>query len=212
MLNQKIDAVVILGGGLKKDKNGWRTTNFNEGDNFGCLGDRLRVPAGAFLYKNFKKINPNLLMVASGGRGQYKDVPGAPAVSSVLKKELVELGVKRGDIIIEDKSGTTYQQLKELRRLILKNNWNKIVILSNRCHLPRVAALIENVKNLEFLKRRLETKKIFLISAENVLLKYEKKKWKNIIERAYKSKLMKNRLVLEKQGIKQLKAGLYKLR
>ena len=209
---KKIDVLVILGGGLKKDKNGWRTTNFNEGDNFGCLGDRLRVVAGVFLFNNWKKKNPDLLMVASGGRGQFKDVSGAPAVSAVLKKELIKLGVKRNSIITEGKSGTTYRQLKELSKIILKNKWNKIAIITNRCHAPRVKALIECVEDLRPLNQWLKMKKIILISAEDALMKYDKGKWKDTIERAYKSKLMKKRLFLEKQGIKQLKAGLYKLK
>jgi len=47
-------AIYILGGGLKKEADGkWRTTNYDEpGDNFGISGDRLRVVAAGYLYKN----------------------------------------------------------------------------------------------------------------------------------------------------------------
>jgi len=211
-MNEFFDAIIILGGGLKKDIGGWRTTNFNEGDNFGCLGDRLRVVAGVLLYNVLKKKNPGLSIIVSGGRGQFRNVPGAPPVSVVLKKELIELGVRRADIEVENKSGTTYQQLKKISKLVLKSGMNKIVIITNRCHMPRVRALIENVKDLELLKKQLSAKKIFLKSAEDIALRYDRKNWKSVIDYAYKSKLMKKRLLLEKQGVRQLKAGLYKLR
>jgi len=96
----KKTAIVILGGGLKKDADGrWRTTNYDEsGDNFGVSGDRLRVVAANYLYKN----NQEQLIIASGGKGQLKNIPGAPAVSEVLKRELIELGVPEEKIIEEN--------------------------------------------------------------------------------------------------------------
>ena len=45
-MNIVFNAIAVLGGNLVKDQSGkWRTTNFEEGDIFGALGDRLRVVA-----------------------------------------------------------------------------------------------------------------------------------------------------------------------
>ena len=155
---QKIDVLVILGGGLIKDKNGWRTIRFSDiGNNSATtdvFGDSLRVLAGHLLYENELKKNPDSLILVSGGRGYLRKVKGAPPVAQVLKKELAYLGVPKNKILEEKKSNSTYRQLEILSGLMLKNKWKKIVIVSNRYHLPRVSAFIENIGDLKFLKRR----------------------------------------------------------
>lgn len=200
----KLDAIVILSGGLKKDKNGWRTTYFNEGDNFGALGDRLRVVAGYFLFRHFQKHNPDLLVLAIGGRGQLKEIKDTPPLAKILKKELIELGVPAGKILEERKSGNTYQQLKKITELSRKKKFKKIALISNKYHLPRIKAMIK-------FKKMFKAINVKLYAAENVLLKYDKVTWQKIINQAYKSKAMKQRLVLEKKGTSQIKAGTYKL-
>jgi len=198
-------AIVILGGGLIKDKNGsWRTTNFNEGDNFGASGDRLRVVAGSYLYKD----SPQLI-IASGGKGQYKDIPGAPAVAEIIKKELIKLDVLSEDIFLENNSGNTWQQLQELKKIINKMELNKVIIVSNRWHLPRVQTMIEKDQELA---NTFNKGQIKLVSAEDVVIKYEPEKWKKIIDSAYNSKEMKKRIALEKKGVREIKEGKYKLR
>lgn len=205
------DAIIIFGGSLKNGFQGWRTTYFNEKDKFGSLGDRLRVLAGNFLYKNFVKYNPNLKILTSGGKGQLKiKNNGAPCVSEVLKKELIDLGVKSNKIFTEKFSSSTYQQLKELNKIILKKKFKKIILISNEYHLPRIRAMMNYGKKLKNLKRMLSEKKIVLSSAEKILLIYNPK-WKKIITKAYKSKLMKKRIKLEKKGVMDIKNGLYKL-
>jgi len=80
MDHSKIDAVVILGGGLKKDKNGWRTTRFSDavagGEPADAFGDRLRVVAGYFLYRNELRENQDSVILVSGGCGRFKKVKG----------------------------------------------------------------------------------------------------------------------------------------
>ena len=84
----KLEVLIVLGGGLFREPNGvWRTTNFNEaGDEYGKLGDRLRVVAASYLGRN----NHDLKLIASGGRGQLTEIPGYPTLSTILKKELVD--------------------------------------------------------------------------------------------------------------------------
>ncbi|MFA5317870.1 MAG: YdcF family protein [Patescibacteria group bacterium] len=195
----------ILGGGLVKKDNKWRTTNFKEGDKFGASGDRLRVVAGSCLYKN----NSEYLIITSGGKGQYKNVPNSLTVAEVMRRELLELGVLEETIIKEEESSNTWEQLQQLKKIIQKENFIKIKILSSRYHLPRVRAMIEVDGRLNeiFKKEVLE-----LVSAEEILIKHNENKWKNFIEKAYSSEAMKKRITLEKQGIKQIKNGTYSLK
>ncbi|MDD5431155.1 MAG: YdcF family protein [Candidatus Pacebacteria bacterium] len=186
-------------------KNGkWRTTNFNEGDNFGVSGDRLRVIAAGFLYKE----KPERLIIVSGGKGQLKGIlPGKMTLASVIKDELAEIGVPAEKIIKEEKSGNTYQQLKVLLRISRKANFGKIMLISNRCHLPRIKAMIKFRKDLNGLKKILGGK-LKLVSAESVVVRKEPK-LKKIIKSAYASRAMKERMALERKGIRDIKAGTY---
>lgn len=202
-MNKKI--YIILGGSLKKEKNKWRTTNFNEnGDDFGVLGDRLRVVAGSYLYKD----DPNLLFITSCGKGQYKNIQNAPNVSSVLKKELIELGVPQEKITEENNSNNTWQQLQEIKKITQRDGLEQVIIISNRYHLPRITAMIEKDSELNKLFKQSIIK---LQSAEDIVLKYNPKKWGKIVDDAYKSESMKKRIKLEEKGVKDIKKGTYKL-
>lgn len=201
----KKTALAILGGGLTKDKAGqWRTTNFGEkGDNHGTLGDSLRVRAGACLYSR----NPSSFVIASGGRGQFKKVAGAPSLSAVIKKELISLGVPANKIIEENRSNNTYRQLLELQKIKRSGKVEDLVIVSNRYHLPRLKAMIKYGPGLAILKKMF--KNIKLKSAEDILLKFHPAEWEKKIKKAYQSETMRQRVALEQQGAKQIKAGKY---
>ena len=196
-------AIVILGGGLIKDKKGqWRTTNFGEpGDNFGTMGDRIRVVAGYYFYKK----NPDILIIASGGRGQFSHIKDAPPVAAVIKQELMEFGVPEEKIIEEVKSYNTYEQLCEIKKIARGKGWQKIEVISNKWHLPRVEAMIEKFEELNSLKTIYK-----LISAEEVLIKEDKTKWEPIIEQAYASGEMRRRIESEQKGVNDIEAGIYK--
>lgn len=210
---QNFDLIVVLGGGLKKDANGWRTTNFNdEGDNFGSLGDRLRVDAAYELYKDFFKKKRNFLLLASGGRGQLRNVPDAPTVASVIKKELLAMGIPGEKILLEENSNNTYQQLQQLIFIIQNLHLKNCLILSNGWHLSRIQAMIEYGPGLDFLKEGLTADSITLVSAEEVLLDRDQERWGKFIGDAYNTQGMKERLALEKEGANQIKKGTYKFK
>lgn len=180
----------------------WRTANYDEGDNFGVSGDRLRVLAAAHLYKN----NKNLFFIALGGRGQLKSIPGSPAVARVIKNELMNLSVPAPRIRIETKSGNTYGQLKALKDIIKNNKIRQASIISNRHHFARIKAMLAMAPGLREIEK---AERIKLISAEAVVLKYDERKWKNIIDRAYRSQAMKKRIKLERIGVRHIKQGTY---
>jgi len=197
-------AVAIIGGGLIKEKSKWHTTNFNEGDNFAVQGDKLRVVAANYLYND----NPELLIIASAGKGQYKNIPDAPTVAEIIKDELVEFGVPEEKIIKEEQSGNTWQQLQELKKIIKKKELDNIIIVSNKYHLPRIQVMIK--KDRDF-KKMFDAAKIKLQSAEEVVIKHDPEQKKEI-ESVYKSKAMQERIALEQKGIRDIKEGRYKLK
>ncbi len=64
--------------------------------------------------------------------------PGEMTEAEVSKNELLKKGVKSKDIIIENKSNSTLEQISYLNNnLYKKNNWKEIVIISDNFHLLR---------------------------------------------------------------------------
>jgi uncharacterized SAM-binding protein YcdF (DUF218 family) len=64
--------------------------------------------------------------------------PGEMTEAEVSKKELLKKGVKENDIIIENKSNSTLEQISYLSsNLYKKNNWKDVVIISDNFHLLR---------------------------------------------------------------------------
>ena len=196
--------VAILGGGLVKDKV-WRTTNYTEGDLFGVQGDRMRVLAASYIYQH----NPSTIFIILGGKGQLANIPGAPTVASVIAKELIDLGIPKGNIVKEEKSATTFQQLFEAKKIIDKKNINSISFISNSFHLPRIRAMIKHAPQLPKLYKNI---KIKYLSAEQICLKYDKSKWQKIINKAMDSQAMLDRLKLERKGVRDIKQGKYKFK
>ena len=200
-------AIVVLGGAIKKTKNGWRTTNFDEkGDNFGVCGDRLRILATSVIYNLLNNCDEDLFIIVSGGKGQYLNfTKNSPFLSKIIKKELVEIGIP-SDLIIEDRnSNNTYKQLRESAKILKKRKIRNVLIVSNRYHLPRIKSFIESDIEL----KKIFSKKYSLESAEDILIASDPKKWKSYISKVYNSKDMKKRVSFENEGIKQIKSGNY---
>lgn len=195
--------VFILGGGMTREGKKWRTTHFDEGDTKGALGDFLRVEASYALYKK----DPEIRFIILGGKGQYSGIKDAPTVSALMQGELVALGVPLCSIVIEERSGTTWQQLVALRDLVPQKE--VAGILSNRYHLRRVAALILREPTLSKLYAKRE---ITLLSAEEVLIEDDLRAWKPVIDAAYATEAMKERIRLEGEGVRQIRNGTYQLK
>lgn len=207
-LSQGLTAIVIFGGGLKEDNatGRWRTTNFNEGDHFGVQGDRLRVVAGGMLAKG----SSDSLLILLGGKGQLAAIPDAPCVADVMKQELVELGIEAERIITERESGSTYQQLIQLQKIMAEKSFSSLILISNRYNIPRIQAMIEYAPGLDRLKGLLQNQRIRLESAEEIAIKYDPETWEETVGRAYQSEAMKKRVKLEEKGVREIKAGTYR--
>jgi hypothetical protein len=200
------EAIAVIGGCIRRDEKGeWHTTGFNEpGDNFGVTGDNIRVIAGSYLYQD----NPEQLVIACGGRGQLEKIEGSVPVSAVIKKELMELGVPKEKIIEESESGNTFEQLRKLKEIAEKMKLEKINIISNRYHLPRIEAMIKSFPELNGLSG---STKVKFIEAEGIVNEHEREKWETIIKNAYGGEEMKKRILSEQKGLDDIRKGEYRI-
>lgn len=202
-MKKSYTTIAIMGGGLVKDKKSiWRTTNFDEGDDFGISGDRLRVFAAWYLYRE----NPAIRIIVLGGKGQLAKIHDAVPVSEAMRCEMLALGIPKEKITIETRSGSTYQQLQALKRIMEGAEWGKVSLISNRYHLPRISAMIVIDKELN---QKYEAKTLLLEAAEDIVIRSEPHRWEAIIKKAYKSKAMKERIALEQKGVRQIQDGTY---
>lgn len=197
-------AVAILSGAIIKDSAGrWRTTTFaDQGDEYGALGDSLRVLAATVLYKK----NPKLVFILFGGKGQLGKFPGIPAMAGVIKSELMELGVPKKKIFIAGNSNTTFESLINLKKIIEEKNHQKIIIISNRYNLPRVRMMIKKTPELAVFY---QSRQIKLAAAEKILIEHQPSLWRDKIKIAYQTSAMKKRQELERKGTKDFATGKY---
>ena len=202
-------ATIILSAGVKKNEKGeWVSTDLTIKDaKVSAPGGKLRVIAASYLLKK----NPDAVAIIPGGRGHdvVDDEPSRPDLCDILKRELVELGIPPEKIITENKSNKTFEQLQESKKILKKEKFEKIKIISNEYHLARIRAMAENDGDL---KEMFDNSRLELISAENVLLHYDKKHWSEMIKNIYDSEEMKQIINNENKGVKQIKEGTYKLR
>lgn len=197
------EAVAVLGGVIRKKKDGtWRTSNLYEnGESLGSLGDGLRVRAAALLYHK----NSNYLIIASGGKGRFKRIVGVPAIAQVIKAELIKLNVPERAVMIEDKSGSTYEQLQKIKKILVDNSISRLVVISNAWHLPRVKAMVKLDPDLN---KTWKQRRLILKSAEKILIS-QNQLWKQKIAKAYNKDKIQQIIKSEKQGIKDLLEGNY---
>ena len=200
------DAIVVLAGGIKQDASGqWVSTDLTAADDkLGAPGGKLRVLAAAV----YATAHPVVAVIASGGKGfdVPKDVPeNRPPLCEIVQGELIAAGIPEARIEGECESNTTFQQLQQIELLRRNHGWRNIAIISNRWHLPRIDAML----GVEF--STIHTC-VQLISAEEVLIETDPVHWKAVIQEAYRSDYMKERIAREENGIAHIKDGTYQLR
>ena len=199
--SQKV--VVVLGGALRKDDTGrWRTVDLGQGgDTFAASNDRWRIDAAYAIWKN----DHSTVLVVSAGQGQYKGTD-TPAVAEVMARELMELGVSDGAIMKDVESGTTVEQLRMTAALAKEMKLQKVVILSNEWHIPRIKEMIAHAPGL---LEALSGVEVELVAAENILWA-ESMEWQDRIKSARIDSGILKRVELEQKGIRQIVDGTYK--
>ena len=200
MAYMKPDAIAVFAGGIKQDAHGrWVSTDLTEEDDkLGAPGGKLRIHAATVLATAY----PASIVVLCGGKGYDvpKDIPeDRPLCAEILRDELIECGIPESRLMLEKNSNTTFQQLQELEKLIQKREWKRVMIITNRYNLPRLRIAIE--KKFSQLAGVAEP-----VSAEEVLIEDNTVRWKKMIDEAYDSAFMAERIAKEERGASQTRA------
>ena len=121
---KKADVIVVLGAGSTKS-------------GLPCKTSLERAIKGILLYKDgySKKI------IFSGGTNNKDIVPPAKAMANIA----IKLGVKPSDIIVEDKSKTTYQNAIFTYSILKKENYNSVLLVTSESHIKRALELFKKL-------------------------------------------------------------------
>ena len=98
---------------------------------------RERINHAIELYRNGKARK----IIFTGGRTYRRDLTEAAAGRAYAIKN----GVPEGDILIEDRSHTTYQNMLNAKPLADANGLKKVLIVSDPIHMKRAVAMAEDV-------------------------------------------------------------------
>ncbi|MBI4087893.1 YdcF family protein [Candidatus Kaiserbacteria bacterium] len=196
------DAIAILAGSVRRSGDRWVSTGLTEEDDtYGVPGQSLRVAAAVFLAQKY----PNALLIPSGGVGYDNRDAVQPALSEVMRDELVAGGVDASRILVEKGSNSTFQQLTEIGKLAGEQDWRRVLLVTNRWHIPRVAAML--AAKFSALERVAAT-----IAAEDILMGNESEVWGPVIEAANQSEFLRRRIAREDEGVRQIQNGTYHYR
>ncbi len=201
--NSKNKIICILCAGVKSKDGKWMSTGWDDEDfDYGIPGGTLREWATYYLSNDF----PEAIIFVPGQRGHdvVNDEPARPDLSDIIKYELVELGVQTNRIITEHKSNNTHEQLMALVSFG-QTGFSEILIITSRCHVGRVKAMIEYKPDLESLRKS----NVKIIAAEDILLSKEPSRWKSIIGNLYNNPKMRGIEKNERNGINALRARQY---
>jgi len=124
-LKEKYDYIIILGGPLSYYDKEYDQVGFNP-----CV-DRV------FQAVKFYLQGKSDYILYCGGDGTLTQNLGKE--SYIMKKYLIDLGLPAENIIVEDKSRNTYENVKYALEIILKNNKNpKLLVITSAYHVKRV--------------------------------------------------------------------------
>ncbi|URW70950.1 YdcF family protein [Lactobacillus kefiranofaciens subsp. kefirgranum] len=113
-----------------------------------------RISRGIEIYQE----NPGSKLIMSGGRGPGEDIPEAEAMAAYAEK----LGIPKADIIIENKSRTTKENLQFLHKLMAPNS--KFCLVTSSYHVYRALVLAKH-QGLKCIGYGAKTKLYFTLNA-----------------------------------------------
>ena len=137
---KKLDYVVVLGAGLM----GKKVTPLLA----------ARINRGIEVYRR----NPGSKIIMSGGQGPDEEIPEAVAMAKYAEEE----GIPKQDIIVEDKSKTTRENLIFSHRLIKSDS--RFAIVTNSYHVYRALVLAKRL-GLQCIGYGAKTKWYFTLNA-----------------------------------------------
>ena len=126
----KIEAIAVLTAGTEK--------NFEHDSVSKSAGTTIkRLITGAAIYNGIKKP-----IIVLGGKTNTNE----PAESITGAEILVSMGVPAKNIVTEENSLNTYENIIELEKIADKLKIKNIALVSSASHIPRIKMLLENKK------------------------------------------------------------------
>jgi uncharacterized SAM-binding protein YcdF (DUF218 family) len=127
-----IDSIIVLGGGVKKgvpksEESGIRPTEIS----MQRLSEAVRI----------HNITAKKIIVTGGD--PYKT---GVSEAEISKKFLIELGIKESDIILEDRSKTTFENAQNCIEILKNEKLVKPVIVTSAIHINRATGSFEKAK------------------------------------------------------------------
>ena len=98
---------------------------------------RERINHGIDLYRKGKVRK----LIFTGGQGN----PGEATESSAARNYALKIGVPAGDILIEEKSHTTFENIVYAKEIADKQGIRKVLIVSDPLHMKRAMAMAADV-------------------------------------------------------------------
>lgn len=80
-------------------------------------------------------------IIASGGKGPGENISEAKAI----EKYLLSKGIDKKYIILEDKSTSTMENIKNCKEIMDKRNFKNAMVVSNKFHLKRASLMTKKV-------------------------------------------------------------------
>ncbi|OGM59846.1 hypothetical protein A2955_00500 [Candidatus Woesebacteria bacterium RIFCSPLOWO2_01_FULL_37_19] len=206
------DAIFILSGGTVKRERGYTSAAYTDTQGeYGSLGGKARVIAAAELAKYFPETR--FVMTAT-----YFPTPEDPSQSSIMASELIKLGASVNQIVTEEFSKTSYDELSLIVKLCNQNDWKQISVLTNKYHVPRASEMLSRLDELasnkqdEDLLSQLpkfrEEVDVTFSGAEDFLLQ-RSPHYQKLLDELEGLPDYKKRLEVEERGLEALKSGTY---
>ncbi len=188
---EQYDAVVVLGGGLRKEGHEYFPATYKDSDEFGMLGGHMRVQAAVDLYRT-KAARSFMFTTGVYEKNKTRLGGNVPAESEVYAERFQEaignIGDIQPNIILDTTSTTTLTNMQEVLSIISERKWHYVAIVSNEYHIPRIRALYEYVLRQN---PKIEANITFL-SAEKIVRELQPGKFDQEIDEAYASEQAKN--------------------
>jgi uncharacterized SAM-binding protein YcdF (DUF218 family) len=116
--------IVVLGGGTEYDRRG---RLIPKGDSI------TRVELGASLYRRCIETERECLVVVSGGNPQRHEQSEADVIGPLL----LDQGVQRSDLILENQSLDTYENARNTEKILRSRQYDTSVLVTSSLHMHR---------------------------------------------------------------------------
>ena len=117
-------AIIVLGGGTRHD---FYQRLVPEGDGM------ARIDLAASLYRRCAETEKSCFVVMSGGNPQHHEQSEADLYSGFL----LDAGVKRADLVIENQSLDTYENARNTAKLLRSRQYDTSVLVTSSLHMRR---------------------------------------------------------------------------